>query len=85
MLDKTPNLWYNKNIEGRQGPRRRLEMRELIKQATVGMDIKIGRGSSIVTITGKDGKKAMRKLRNIGYEVTKCVVKGEWADAVIVR
>ena len=84
MLDKTPNLWYNKNIE-RQGPRRRLEMRELIKQATVGMDIKIGRGSSIVTITGKDGKKAMRKLRSIGYEVTKCVVKGEWADAVIVR
>ena len=49
------------------------------------MDIKIGRGSSIVTITGKDSKKAMRKLRNIGYEVTKCVVKGEWADAVIVR
>ena len=25
MLDKTPNLWYNKNIE-RQGPRRRSEM-----------------------------------------------------------
>ena len=49
------------------------------------MDIKIGRGSSIVTITGKDGKKAMRKLRSIGYEVTKCLVKGEWADAVIVR
>ena len=84
MLDRPPNLWYNKNIE-RQGPRRRLEMRELIKQATVGMDIKIGRGSSIVTITGKDGKKAMRKLRSIGYEVTKCVVKGEWADAAIVR
>ena len=84
MLDKTPNPWYNKNIE-RQGPRRRSEMRELIKQATVGMDIKIGRGSSIVTITGKDSKKAMRKLRSIGYEVTKCVVKGEWADAVIVR
>ena len=60
-------------------------MKQLIKQATVGMDIKIGRGSSIVTITGKDSKKAMRKLRSIGYEVTKCVVKGEWADAVIVR
>ena len=60
-------------------------MKQLIKQATIGMGIKIGRGSSIVTITGKDSKKAMRKLRNIGYEVTKCVVKGEWADAVIVR
>ena len=48
-------------------------MRELIKQATVGMDIKIGRGSSIVTITGKDGKKAM----NLDYISLLALVVGK--------